>query len=192
MKKFINHNTTNILKWIILVFLVWRVGLFLIVLLGTSIFPLHDGFLGGGTSQKVLYAMSKQNIAFGIILTTGLTSLFLSILLIPTYGIIGAAIATGISLIIWRASEVLLSIKLTRARFPFKFLFKVISTAVVALSISKLVTISSVMDLLFSGCIFFGIYVAMMLFAKPFEIGDKARIEVINSRLGKYFGYFCG
>ncbi len=56
----------------------------------------------GGSFNTVLTMMKHENsVAFGVFIATTV-NLILNFILIPQYGIIGAAIATAISLILWR------------------------------------------------------------------------------------------
>jgi len=49
MKMLLSQRTIKTLKWIFLVFVSWRLSLVLITLVGIELFPLREGFLGGGT-----------------------------------------------------------------------------------------------------------------------------------------------
>lgn len=152
---------------------------------------ISSGFLGGGTSQKILYAMNKQKIAFLITLTAGILNILLSIILIPKYNVLGAAYATGFSMIIWRLSELSISIRLLNANFPFLFLLKIVAAVFISIYISGIIIVNSLLSLSLSSMLFLFSYIMVLYLIKPFNSNDRDRLNNVNLRLAKHLNYFC-
>ncbi len=97
------------------------------------------GFLGGGTSEKVLYVVDKQNLVLLILFLSGVFNIMLALILIPIYGALGSAFAAGFSMVIWVVAQLLVVIRLIKANFPLKFLVKITSASLVAMYLSQLI-----------------------------------------------------
>lgn len=152
---------------------------------------ISGGILGGGTSQKIFYAIKKERLAFKIILSAGILNITLGLIFIPIYGILGAVFASGMSVVYWRLIELLFVIRLINTRFPFQFLFKIASAVVVSFIISSTLKVHSMPTLLFSGILYFLLFVLMIYLLKPFNHKDKAKIQRVYPNLVKYAKHFC-
>lgn len=153
---------------------------------------ISSGILGGGTSQKVLYAMAKQNLAFFIVFLSAALNILVAILLIPKYGLLGAAFATGISIIVSVIIELLITIRLIRGTFPIKFLLKIASASLISVYVSSLFnTKDSLLLLLLNGIFYICLYVTMLYLFKPFDSEDRSGVEILNPRIEKYIKIFC-
>jgi O-antigen/teichoic acid export membrane protein len=152
---------------------------------------ISSGFLGGGTSQKVFYAMNRQGLAFRIVFSAAVVNVILSLLLIKNYGVMGAVFATGIAMIYWRISELAYIIKIIKVEFPLQFLMKVILTVSVSALLSSVIKVESILSLFISGSVFFILFLCLNYMFKPFEAFDRFGPNAVNSRFLKLVSCFC-
>jgi len=152
---------------------------------------LSNGFLGGGTNQKVLYAMNKQSLVLLVIVIAGLLNIIIAIALIPRHGIIGAAIATCLAVFTWRFSEFLISVMLIKAKFPFLFTCKIITATLISYySISQFIRVTGIFSIIVSGLVFSLIYIGVLYIVKPLSNEDLRGLSNINQKLVKYANFF--
>ena len=140
-----------------------------------------------GLNYHTLLTMDKSNFLMQCFLISGVMNIALNIILIPTLGAIGAAIATASS---FAVVEVIMTVKLytTSGIHPFTNIY----TRLTILSI-LLVSIFCVVKNLFAATfwtllmffsLFLLIYVLSILFTKSFDEEDIMMMRTIEKRLG--------
>ena len=137
-------------------------------------------------SKDVLMVLKKTKLIFlNTVVGAGL-NIVLNYFLIPVYGIIGAAIATGISYFTMAAMVGIEAYFTTRIN-PFKSnCIKVVFIALVMLLIMvllKVYSISNIFYLVITGLSFLAIYFVFLFITKSF---DEEDIMIINSLLQKF------
>ncbi len=141
-----------------------------------------------GTSANILVAggRTKMNLACEVI--AGLTNIVLNIILIPRYGIVGAAVGTGISFMTRNISS-LLFVHGTFGIHPYKknymnFLFSGILGAVIVYILKIYSPLSWWVTMLVLGIVFVTIYFLFALVSRGFDANDKVILEAIERKLG--------
>ena len=144
------------------------------------------------TFEKLLLTLKKTKIILFNAIITAVFNILLNYLLIPKYGILGAAIATGTSLVllsILRIIEVYLFTKM----LPFDvslwklFCAGIISLVIVKLLISYLGTFNIII-LIFILCLSVMLYAFLLLLFQVIDIGEFNMFLKFQKRLGINLG----
>ncbi|HEV2208396.1 MAG TPA: lipopolysaccharide biosynthesis protein [Verrucomicrobiae bacterium] len=98
---------------------------------------LETGILGGGVSNKVIFGTEKNRLGLLFIGGGAAVNLALAFVLIPSYGALGAVIATGLATLVWRAIETGYAIRFLRAAYPWRPLARVLACALPAIVVSR-------------------------------------------------------
>ena len=139
------------------------------------------------TANNTLLVFKKTNTVFIISLIGAILNLTLNILLIPSYGIIGASIATAISLFAIAATTIFIARKTTKInQFDSRIL-----RAIIAVSLSAILLIlvksqvnEEILRLIFGGGVFIVSYLALLLITKTLEREDLVFISLIQTKTG--------
>ena len=139
------------------------------------------------TANNTLLVFKKTNTVFIISLIGAILNLTLNILLIPSYGIIGASIATAISLFAIAATTIFIARKTTKInQFDSRIL-----RAIIAVSLSAILLIlvksqvnEEILRLMFGGGVFIASYLALLLITKTLEREDLVFISLIQTKTG--------
>lgn len=141
-----------------------------------------------GPTAEALMTFNKTRFIMLLNIATSILNITLSLLLIPFYGIEGAAFSTGISLIF---RKIIMIIKLrNKINFfnEFKYIVKYFSAGIFSISLVYLVLnmIGSygIILLLSSFVFFILIYFILLLFLKAFSKEDLMIMNAIEKKLG--------
>lgn len=141
-----------------------------------------------GTSANILVAggRTRQNLACEVI--AGLTNIALNIVLIPRYGILGAAIGTGVSFMA-RNICALLFVHVAYGIHPYKknyvnFVFSGVLAAAVVYILKIYSPFSWWVTMLVLGIVFAGLYFTIALVSRGFDTNDRVILEAIERKLG--------
>lgn len=138
-------------------------------------------------SKDVLMVLKKTKLIFLNTLTGAGLNIVLNYLLIPYYGIIGAAIATGISYFTMAAMVGIEAYLITRINPFTSSCTKVVITALFTLLIMvlfKAYSITNISYLIITGLSFLIAYFALLLIIKSFDKEDVMIIDSIRQKLG--------
>lgn len=148
-------------------------------------FGMFFGFLTSPCKDTLLVLKKTKFILLNTVIAASL-NVMLNYILIPSYGIIGAAIATGFAYFILATLLGLEAYLITRIN-PFKLdCVKVAGTALFALlimSLLKVYLISNIFYLTLTGFTFLGVYLVLLLLTKSL---DKEDLIIVNSILIKF------
>ncbi len=138
------------------------------------------------TSNRILLALEKTKTVFYITLVGALSNVVLNLLFIPYYGINGAAIATGISLLLMALLLLVSTYKITKV-IPFKYNYlKIISAAIISFFIIKWFkesfTPKSIVSLIIAALVSLSVYFVMLLILKSFEKEDREMIKSLKPK----------
>ena len=136
------------------------------------------------TSNRILLALEKTKSVFYITLIGAVSNFFLNLVLIPKYGMMGAAVATGISLIAMALILLFYTKKIIKVT-PFKINYlKIILSAILAFFavswLKKYLITDSLFGLIISSIISLLIYLAILFVLRSFEEEDKEMLKSLK------------
>ena len=146
-------------------------------------FALIITVIGGGTHITALYAIGKEKIVLYTRILAGSANLFLDIILIYHFGVVGAIIATGLSGILIGCLELFLIFNNLGTKYPIAFLLKCSICLVVAGSMTSILMGSGILILFFYGLSYISVYIVSAWLIKPLDKEDIVRLSAVNSRL---------
>jgi len=141
-----------------------------------------------GTSATILVAGGHTRLNLACEIIAGLTNVVLNIVLIPIYGIVGAAIATGISFLTRNISSLIFVYKsyglhpYTKKYLNISFSGIIGSVAVYFLKI--LSPFSWWATMLTLGIVFVAVYAVVALFSRSLDQNDQVILLAIERRTG--------
>src|SRR3989344_4721235 len=140
------------------------------------------------SSNNVLLALNKTKLVFMNNLVAAIANLMLNIILIPKYGINGAAIATSSSFILMGILMFSESYYLTKI-IPFQLsIIKIISSIAVPMLIINYIVqkynINSIRNIIVTFIILIVIYMALLLLTKSLEKEDYFILNSIYKKIG--------
>lgn len=141
-----------------------------------------------GTNQSLLLAMGRSKFLMWTALSTAIASIFLNIVLIPPFGIVGAAIATAISVLIGRIMVAIKVFHLCRAQPLSKNLLKPVLTAAILTFFFWFTTrsITTINWWILAGLfvLYYTIYGISVLFTRSFDSEDIALLLTVEKMMG--------
>jgi O-antigen/teichoic acid export membrane protein len=141
-----------------------------------------------GPASQILQAYGRAGMIMGCSFFAAGVNIVLNYLLIPIYGVNGAAIATGISLTLMNTLLLFFVYKIGRIQ-PFRVSYiKPLFASLLAISVVYVMTkyvvgvsLSSLIGMLF---VFLALYFFLLLLFKSFEEEDLMIMRAIDQRLG--------
>jgi O-antigen/teichoic acid export membrane protein len=146
--------------------------------------------LGGGTHITAFYAAGKEKIVLFTRILAGILNLILDIILIYSFGVLGALIATGISVIVVCSLELYLVYFHLGTNYPTAFLIKSFICLSLAGFVASRFSGSNILNLVMYGFIYFFVYLISAWLIKPLDKEDIIRISAVNSRLSLFLTPF--
>lgn len=142
------------------------------------------------TSAGILNMAKKSNLLFFTTLIFATLHVILNLLLIPKYGINGAAISSTLSFILGSIIYFIFSYKIIKV-WPFKksYLKSILAafiSIILVYFIAKIIFITLPIYgfiLMFFLCL--GIYISLLFLFKSFELEDKEMFQLLRNRLAK-------
>ncbi|PSG98651.1 MAG: hypothetical protein BRC29_00810 [Nanohaloarchaea archaeon SW_7_43_1] len=158
----------------------------------TALSILAFGYLASsltGISRQIIEATSQTKYNFYLASMTGLVNIGLNLLLIPDYGVLGAAIATSFSLVTSSVASIIVVNYLT-SKQPFKIsMWKIFFSGLVA-AVSTYFLIKALADpvpewMLVPALAAFGvIYLGLLLLTRTLSEDDKMIIKAAERKIG--------
>jgi O-antigen/teichoic acid export membrane protein len=148
-----------------------------------------------GVSGNILVGSgyTKTNLLCELI--TVITNVLLNFLLIPLYGIIGAAIGTSTSFIIRNIAYIIAVYKVKKMQ-PFKKNYILITLSGVIVYIlfylikTKIYSYSgNLIEMIVTGIFLLGFYMVLILFFRCLDSNDKFILKLIMKRLGLHIKF---
>lgn len=141
-----------------------------------------------GPSAQVLQAYGKTRVVMGNGFFGAGANILLNYLLIPAYGVDGAAVATGISLVIVNTLHLFFVYRVGRKQpFRMSYVKPLLASSVAFLivyAMTKYVVGVSLASLVGMFFVFLTLYFLLLLLFKSFEDVDLAVMRAIDQRLG--------
>jgi O-antigen/teichoic acid export membrane protein len=146
-----------------------------------------------GLASSLLITYGKTRIVMGCSFVVAGSNFFFNLILIPVYGVNGAAIATGFSIVLISVLHLFFVYRITKMQ-PFKKShFKPLLASVIAVSvvyaITKYVVGISFYSLIGALFVFLILYFFLLLILKSFEEEDLMIMRAIDERLGTKSGW---
>ncbi len=135
--------------------------------------------IGGGSSYTVLMVVGRERFLLLTVGLAGVINIALDIILIPIYGVFGAIIATGTSLIIKPILELMFLRRFVPIKFPLAFLGKIVLISSIALAPTLLLEVNSLLTLFIAAVIYVTVFLFGILIARPFEPQEEEYLERI-------------
>jgi len=141
-----------------------------------------------GLSGSLLQAYGRTKIIMVCSFAAAGANFILNLLLIPIYGVKGAAIATGISVLIGGLLRFLFALRIVKMQ-PFrknyhKFVIASLLAVFIVYAVTKYVVGISIPSLIGMLFIFLALYFLLLLLFKSFEQEDLMIMRAIDQRLG--------
>jgi O-antigen/teichoic acid export membrane protein len=146
-----------------------------------------------GTSATLLVAGGRTKLNLTCEIIAGVTNVFLNIVLIPVYGIVGAAIATGISFLTRNISSLSFAYR-SYGIHPYtkKYLNIIVSGLVGSVAVYLLKNHSPLSwwaTMFILGVVFIAIYLAAILFSRSLDQNDRVILVAIEKRMKINLGF---
>jgi len=142
-----------------------------------------------GPTSNILIAMDRTKLDLITFICSALTNIILNILLIPPLGIMGAAVGTGISIIVRNILSVffvkrLLGVFPYDKQYPKIFLISILPILFFVLAIYFFIEEFLYWYILILFPLYFGLYFILLIKAKCLEENDKMVLRAIRKRMG--------
>jgi O-antigen/teichoic acid export membrane protein len=143
-----------------------------------------SGFLGFGAHAGILYILNREKTSCAIFGGSALFNMVLAIPMIKAFGIEGAALATGLSSILFASACAVIGTPACSVRWPWKFNIKVVVASLLGVVSTLWVNPVTLVGLVLA-CILWGmVFVGSLLFMKPLSSADMKPLRQINPKLG--------
>ena len=150
-----------------------------------SIFYLASAFLGFGVTLTVLLPLNQEKWVLILRGAGGILNLLLNIVFIPSFGIIGAVIATGISFTVLASAELYVMINITDFRLPLSFIAKFIPIVIIPALFTLLLDQTGLTMLIFCALIYAILVATLALFFLPLSHDELDLLEELTPRTVK-------
>jgi len=142
-----------------------------------------------GPANQLLKSMNKTKFIFYLNLIVVCMNIVLNIILIPKYGVNGAAIATALSLAIRQIAILLRAKSLIKIKYELSYFVKYIISGCFALFVVYYMLRNffapyNLIELLFGLCVFGVLYGSLLLVLRSFSKEDLHIMLAIEKRLG--------
>jgi len=141
-----------------------------------------------GETQHLLKVIGKTRYELFNTLVAATANIALNFVLIPAYGLLGAAIATAIAYVIWNLiglAEVFFELRVHPYTWTYlKPIAAVLVATLAMLFVSQLVVIESLLMLIVTGIVFMGFYFLLLLLLKGFESEDIELLKLVAQKTG--------
>ncbi|UCE26505.1 MAG: oligosaccharide flippase family protein [Candidatus Coatesbacteria bacterium] len=149
-------------------------------------FMLLAKLLGGGNHITVLYATERQKTALAVRFAAGAVNVTLNLFLIPSLGVLGAFIATGISQLLVVTTElVIVKLRVIRAAFPIRFNVSLMSACLLGLIPGIIIRPTSLWGVTAAAVVYYLITVSVLYILKPLSGSDRTLLGKIDPLIGK-------
>jgi len=140
-----------------------------------------------GTSSNILVAGGHTKLNLACEAIAAIVNVVLNIILIPLYGIVGAAIGTGVSFLARNISS-LLFVYGKYGMHPYKknylnFFFSGLAGIGIVYFLKSVSPVSWWITLFVLGAVFLGIYFLFSLVSRGFDANDRVVLEAVERRL---------
>jgi len=146
-----------------------------------------------GTSANILVAGGRTKLNLACEVIAAVTNIVLNVILIPIYGIVGAAVATGISYLTRNISSLSFVYRVYGIHPYTKNYLNIVFSGLVAAVIVYFLKIYSPFSwwatMLILGTVFIVIYMAAALFSRSLDKNDHVILEAIERRTGIKLGF---
>ena len=143
-------------------------------------------FFGGGTNTATLYALQRERIPLVTRTAAGALNVVLAFLWIPTYGPLGAVLATGLSGLATTIPETIITLRVTQARYPMRFAAKVLLASAAALALTRPLARPGLIALVVGALVFALLFAVILALLKPLTSEDQALFHRLNPQLGRW------
>jgi len=147
-----------------------------------------SGFLGFGLHGGVLYLLNREKTACAIFGGSALFNLLIAIPMIKSFGPVGAALATGLSSVVFASAAAIIGKSACPIRWPWRFSSQVAFASLVATVSSLWITPRTGLELLLASLLWGIVFAVSLLLMKPLEARDVEPFEQINPRLAHVLG----
>ncbi len=143
-------------------------------------FSIFSWLLGTGLSMLILMTLNKGKTVLWVRLGGGMLNLLLNIILIPSYGAIGAIIGTGISQLLITMIEFVIARRYVKMIYPFLFLGKLLFVSSIALLAVIWLPADGIGQLTMNGGIYLVLFLSIAYFIKFLTPDERDRLSDIN------------
>lgn len=153
-------------------------------------FALIGRFFGGGTNTATLYALGHERFPLAVRVISGLVNLALNIPLILWFGAAGAILATGLSGLLTVIPETVLTLRLTGARYPVRFMAKVLAASAASWAVAFALRGPGLGHLLGAGGAALLALAGALIVLKPLGPAERALVGRASPRLAAMLARF--
>lgn len=145
--------------------------------------------LGASVCPAFINTLGRQNYVVRLRWLFGLLNVLLDILLIPSYGALGAVIATSLANVLTRSAEAWLVRELF-AELGFAYILKIAGGVAVAGLLCAFIGDGGLITLLVRSTFFVTILFGIFYLIKPMEAADRLLITNLQPRLARFIRLF--
>ncbi|MBI4383904.1 MAG: polysaccharide biosynthesis protein [Nitrospinae bacterium] len=154
------------------------------------VFMTAGAVLGSGFSSSALYVLQRRDIVLKASLEGSALNVVLDIALIPFYGEMGAAGATGLATLYMAFRQFLCICQAIRVRPIFLFAGKCFLLSFAAVAPSLALSAMGHVHVLLSLLVFIGVFLSLLLWRKPLPEEYRRFMEGTHPILGRWAGRF--
>jgi O-antigen/teichoic acid export membrane protein len=150
----------------------------LAILLGAS------GLLGYGVYAGALYALNRERMAcaiFGISAAFGLLS---SVALVKVFGMMGAAWATGLTVVLFSILSAVIGSAAAPAAWPWRFHGKILLASLLAAASAASLRPETMVKFTLGAALWLSVFIFCLSLLKPLECGEAEVFAEVSPRLG--------
>jgi O-antigen/teichoic acid export membrane protein len=147
-----------------------------------------------GPSIEVLKTYEKVKIIFYINTSVAIMNVVLNIVLIPIYGMLGAAISTSLALVVRELFIVYHVKRLIGFKYPFPLYIKYFISGIVPIPLVFIVfnltkILHPLLQMIILFCMFFTLYIGLLLIQKGLTKDDKIILLAVENKFGLKLGF---
>jgi len=140
---------------------------------------------GHGLQCGILYTLDHEKIACAVFAGAAIFNMILGIILIKSFGILGAACATGLSFVLFAILSAVVGRAFSPVRCPIGFILHVSLASLVA-SVGTLWLHPTSLVLLVGACaLWVCVFLLCLMLTKPISLQDSVSLRRINLHLGQ-------
>lgn len=154
-------------------------------------FMMGSLFMGSGFLVSTLYVLQERDIALRSSVEGSILNVALNLVLIPSFGVMGAVVATGISTVYLTGRQLLFVHRVLDVGRIFPFIFRCVATALIPILFCKLAAVFVLDHLILNLLIYAAGLVGVFLWVRPLTEEHCRLLEEIIPPWGGWLKYFA-
>jgi O-antigen/teichoic acid export membrane protein len=143
-----------------------------------------SGLLGYGVFAGGLYVLNREKVACAIFGASAAFGLLLSIVLVKTFGMIGAAWATGLTAGLFSILSTVIGAASSPVPWPWRFHGKLVLASLLAVASTAGLAPASAVGFAAAAALWLSVFVLCLLLLRPLDFDEAAVMAEVSPRFG--------